>query len=79
MSECIEGLECIEELEVIGWIGWIVWRDGREPRRNGHGILFTDHAEAVKRRGWLDTCEPVTAERLAELRRRFGGGSGSGR
>jgi len=58
----------IEAPEVVGWV---VWRDGREPRRNGDGILFTDYAEAVAARQCLDTVAALTAERLAELTRRF--------
>jgi len=52
-------------------VGWIVWRDGREPRRNGDGILFTDYAEAKAARRMLDVVSPVTQERFEELRRRF--------
>ena len=71
----IEGLEHIEVEEVVGWI---VWRDGREPRRNGSGILFTDHAEAQEKRGLLDVVSPVTQARHNELARRFGSGRRSG-
>jgi len=67
MSETIEGL-AIEAPEVVGWV---VWRDGREPRRNGDGILFTDYAEAVAARQCLDVVAAVTRARLDELRRQF--------
>jgi len=62
MTEIIEGSE---------FVGWVVFRDGREPRLNGDGILFTDHDEALAARQCLDTVAALTAERLAELRRQF--------
>jgi len=66
MSEVIEGLAI--EAQVVGWI---VWRDGREPRPNGDGILFTDYAEALAARRLLDVVSAVTQARLEELQRRF--------
>ena len=60
--------------EVIGgseFAGWIVWKDGREPRRNGDGILFTDYQEALAARRLLDVVSAVTQARLEELQRRF--------
>ena len=66
MSEVIEGLAI--EAQVVGWI---VWRDGREPRRNGDGILFTDHAEALAAKRLLDVVSVVTQARYEELQRRF--------
>ena len=71
--------ETIEELDIEAQvIGWVVWRDGREPRRNGDGILFTDYAEALAARRLLDVVAPVTAARLAELAWPFDPGRGSG-
>ena len=68
----------IEKVE-SNCLGWLIWKDGLAPMWDTTGPkLFTDYQEAQRSRGWLDTCEPVTADRLAELRRRFGGGSGSG-
>ena len=55
-------------------VGWSVWRDGREPRRNGDGILFTDHQAAQAARRMLDVVSPVTQERCEELQRRCDAG-----
>ena len=71
MSEIVEGLEHIEGPAPV--IGWLIWKDGLAPLWDTTGpLLFTDYAEAVKRRGMLDTCEPVTLADVERARRRFG-------
>jgi len=60
-------------------IGWVVWRDGLRPLWDTTGPkVFTDYGEAKAACRLLDVVSPVTAERFAELTRRFDGGRGSG-
>ncbi|GEM_PF-1395741 len=69
-AEVIEGLADIETPNVIGWV---VWRDGLRPVWDTDGPkVFASWQEARDARRLLDVVAPVTAERLAELARRFG-------
>lgn len=60
-------------------IGWIIWCDGLQPLWDTDGPkVFTDFAEAARRRGMLDVVSPITQARYEELARRFDGGRGLG-
>lgn len=63
----------IEHIEGSAFAGWIVWRDGLRPVWDTDGPkLFTDYQEARAAAKMLDVVAAVTAERFAELARRFG-------
>ena len=54
-------------------IGWVVFKDAEKPDdlsvvMNCNGPkLFNSYESACEERDWLDTAEPVTAERFSEI------------
>ena len=42
-------------------VGWVVVKNGELPlAKNGEVVLFSSMKRGLKKRGYMDTCEPVT-------------------